>query len=165
MPVALGNVLFVLVAVLSVSLLLLFALSRTVKRLKRNMDVSEDTDYAATLTSLSEASVRHFNPYTDVDWEAPVFTVTKNDPRWVLSTSDPLGSHPWYQSQPLDKRVAIGMWRQANMAKVGTQFEGILVRGLLQVGRGAGGSGLLQQDFRQPDAIRVGGLAGQRAPG
>src|ERR1700736_4549722 len=95
------------------------------------MDVSADTDYAATLASLSEASVRHFNPYTDVDWEAPVFTVTKNDPRWVLSTSDPLGSHPWYQSQPLDKRVAIGMWSQANMAKVGTQFEGILVRGLL----------------------------------
>ena len=60
-----------------------------------------------------------------------MFTVTENDPRWVLSTSDPLGSHPWYQSQPLDKRVAIGMWRQANMAKVGTQFEGILVRGLL----------------------------------
>ncbi|MDT5410451.1 MAG: hypothetical protein QOG14_2671, partial [Mycobacterium sp.] len=120
MPVALGNVFFVLGAVLSVSLLLLFALSRMVKRLKRNMDVSADTDYAATLTSLSEASVRHFNPYTDVDWQAPVFTVTKNDPRWVLSTSDPLGSHPWYQSQPLDKRVAIGMWRQANMAKVGT---------------------------------------------
>ena len=35
------------------------------------MDVSGDSDYAATLTSLSEASVRHFNPYTDVDWEAP----------------------------------------------------------------------------------------------
>ena len=60
-----------------------------------------------------------------------MFTVTNNDPRWVLSAIDPLGSHPWYQAQPLDKRMAIGMWRQANMAKVGTQFEGILVRGLL----------------------------------
>ena len=58
MPVALGNILFVLGAVLSVSLLVLFALSRTVKRLKRSMDVSADTDYAATLTSLSEASVQ-----------------------------------------------------------------------------------------------------------
>jgi hypothetical protein len=131
LPDALGNVLFELGVVLSVAGLILFVLSRTVKRMKRNMDVSADSDYAATLTSLSDASVRHFNPYTDVDWEAPVFTVTENDPRWVLSTSDPLGSHPWYQSQPLEKRVAIGMWRQANMAKVGTQFEGILVRGLL----------------------------------
>ncbi len=49
----------------------------------------------------------------------------------LLDQSDPLGSHPWYQAQPLDKQIAIGMWRQANMAKVGTQFEGILVRGLL----------------------------------
>ena len=54
MPVALGNVLFVLGAVLLVSLLLLFALSRTVKRLKRNMDVSADIDYAATLTLLEK---------------------------------------------------------------------------------------------------------------
>ncbi len=127
LPVTLGILFLVLGAVVSVALLL-FAASR---RLKRNMDVSDDSDYAATLNSLSEASVRHFNPYTDVDWEAPVFTVTENDPRWVLSTSDPLGSHSWYRAQPLEKQVAIGMWRQANMAKVGTQFEGILVRGLL----------------------------------
>jgi hypothetical protein len=130
LPVTLGSLL-VLGAVLSVILLLLLAGFGVVRRLKRNMYVSNDSEYAATLNSLSEASVRHFNPYTDVDWEAPIFSVTENDPRWVLSTSDPLGSQPWYQAQPQDKQVAIGMWRQANMAKVGTQFEGILVRGLL----------------------------------
>lgn len=129
MPVTLATFV-VLGAVLSVSLLLL-AFSGWIKRLKRNMDVRDDTHYAATLTSLSEASVRHFNPFADVDWESPIFSVTENDPRWVLSTSDPLGGHPWYQAQPLDTQVAIGMWRHANMAKVGTQFEGILVRGLL----------------------------------
>ena len=131
MPVALGILLIVLGSVLFVCSLLMFIAYCIAKRLKRSMDVSADTDYKATLATLSEASVRHFNPYTDIDWEAPVFTVTDNDPRWVLSTSDPLGSHPWYRSQPLDKQIAIGMWRQANMAKVGTQFEGILVRGLL----------------------------------
>jgi hypothetical protein len=111
--------------------LLFLAASRMVKRWKRNMDVSGDAEYAATLATLSEASVRHFNPYTDIDWQAPVFSVTENDPRWVLSTTDPLGSHPWYQAQPVHKQIEIGMWRQANMAKVGMQFEGILVRGLL----------------------------------
>jgi len=129
LPVTLATFV-VLGSVLSVSLLLL-AFFGWIRRLKRNMDVRDDTHYAATLTSLSEASVRHFNPFTDIDWEAPTYSVTENDPRWVLSTSDPLGGHPWYQAQPLDTQVAIGMWRHANMAKVGTQFEGILVRGLL----------------------------------
>lgn len=131
MLIALGSICLHLGAVLLVSLLLLLTWTRMVRRWKRNMDVSGDAEYAATLTTLSEASVRHFNPYTDVNWEAPVFSVTQNDPRWALSATDPLGSHPWYQTQPLDKRIAIGMWRQANMAKIGTQFEGILVRGLL----------------------------------
>lgn len=131
MPVTLAICLIVLGAVLLVGAVLTLAFRGAARRLRRNMDLSDDADYVATLTSLSEASVRHFNPYTDVNWEAPIFSVTENDPRWVLSTLDPLGSHPWYQAQPLDKQVAIGMWRQANMAKVGTQFEGVLVRGLL----------------------------------
>jgi hypothetical protein len=131
LPVVLGNICWLLGAVLLVTLLLFVALTRMVKRWKRNMDVSDDAEYVATLSTLSEASARHFNPYTDVDWKAPKFSVTKNDPRWVLPPTDPLGSHPWYRAQPLDKRIAIGMWRQANMAKVGMQFEGILVRGLM----------------------------------
>ncbi|MDT5206965.1 MAG: hypothetical protein QOD34_3601, partial [Mycobacterium sp.] len=76
MPVTLGIVFLVLVAVLSASVFLLGVFFAVSKRLRRNMDVSDDSDYAATLKSLSEASVRHFNPYTDVDWEAPTFSVT-----------------------------------------------------------------------------------------
>ncbi|MGA8329685.1 MAG: diiron oxygenase [Mycobacterium sp.] len=114
-----------------VALGMLFAFTRLVRRWNRNLDISDAADYSATLATLSEASVRHFNPYTDVDWDAPVFSVTQNDSRWTLSPTDPLGSHPWYQAQPLDKQIEIGMWRQANMAKIGTQFEGVLVRGLL----------------------------------
>jgi hypothetical protein len=75
---------------------------------------------------------RNFNPYTDIDWDAPEFAVTDNDIRWVLPATDPLGRHPWYQAQPLDKQIAIGMWRQANVAKVGLHFESILIRGLMQ---------------------------------
>jgi hypothetical protein len=131
LPVVLGNICWLSGTVLLVNLLLLVAWTRTVKRWKRNMDVSDDAEYVATLATLSEASARHFNPYTDIDWKAPEFSVTKNDPRWALPATDPLGGLPWYRAQPLEKQISIGMWRQANMAKVGMQFEGILVRGLM----------------------------------
>ena len=109
------------------------ARTRLVKRWKRNMEVREDTRYVDMLNTLSEGSVRrNFNPYTDIDWDAPQFAVTENDPRWVLPASDPLGRHPWYRAQPLEKQIKIGMWRQANVAKVGLHFESILIRGLMQ---------------------------------
>jgi hypothetical protein len=131
MPVVLGNICWLLGAVLLVSVLL--AGTRGVKRWKRNMDVSDDSHYVETLATLSESSVRrHFDPYTDIDWDAPEFSVTQNDPRWVLSTIDPLGRHPWYKAQPLEKQIAIGMWRQANTAKVSLHLESILIRGLMQ---------------------------------
>ncbi len=109
------------------------ARTRIVRRWKHNMEVSDDHEYVESLATLSEGSVRRkFNPYTDIDWNAPEFAVTKNDPRWVLPSTDPLGRHPWYQAQPLEKQIAIGMWRQANVAKVGLHFESILIRGLMQ---------------------------------
>lgn len=127
MPVVLGNFCWLLGAVL-----LIVACTRMVKRWKRNMDVSDDPEYVATLATLSEASVRrHFNPYTDIDWDAPEFSVSNNDPRWVLSDTDALGRHPWYRKQPLEKQIAIGLWRHANTAKVSLQLESILIRGLM----------------------------------
>jgi hypothetical protein len=104
-----------------------------VKRWSRNMDISDDTCYAETLTTLSEASVRRrFDPYTDISWDAQEFSVTENDPRWVLSASDPLGRQPWYRTQQLEKQIAIGMWRAAHIAKVSLHLESILIRGLMQ---------------------------------
>src|SRR6201995_3872737 len=132
LPVVGGNIVLLLGAVLLAIVLLLAAWMRMVKRWRRNMDVSDDPEYVATLASLSEASVRrHFNPYTDIDWEAPELAVSKDDPRWVLSATDSLGRHPWYQAQPLEKQIEIGMWRHANTAKVSLQLESILIRGLM----------------------------------
>ena len=109
------------------------ARTRTGKRSKLVVDVCNDEEYVGTLDMLSRGSIRrHFNAYTDIDWDAPEFAVTHNDPRWVLASTDPLGRHPWYRSQPLEKQIAIGMWRQANLAKVTLQLESILVRGLMQ---------------------------------
>ncbi len=94
----------------------------------------ERDDFEQLLDDLSDASVRrNFDPYVDIDWDAPHMAVVPNDPRWVLSPeADPIGKSPWYQSLPLEKQIEIGMWRQANVAKVGLQFESILIRGLMQ---------------------------------
>src|SRR6201997_5695768 len=109
------------------------ARTRTVKRWKANMEVGDDQEYVDPLAVLSTGSVRrNFNPYTDIDWDSPEFAVTENDSRWVLPSTDLLGRHPWYTAQPLEKQIAIGMWRQANVAKVGLHFESILIRGLMQ---------------------------------
>ena len=108
------------------------ARTRMVRRWRRNMEVRDDTAYVDMLTTLSEGSVRrNFNPYTDIDWDAPEFAVTSDDKRWILPMSDPLGRHPWYREQPVGAQIAIGQWRQANVAKVGLQFESILIRGLM----------------------------------
>lgn len=109
------------------------AKTRVIRRWRRNMEVRDDVQYTDMLTTLSEGSVRrNFNPYTDIDWDSPEFAVTPNDPRWILPETDPMGGHAWYQSQPVERQIQIGMWRQANVAKVGLHFENILIRGLME---------------------------------
>jgi hypothetical protein len=109
------------------------ARTRIIRRWRKNMDVADDTAYVDTLTTLSEGSVRrNFNPYTDIDWDTPEFAVIPNDERWILPATDPIGQHSWYRSQSRERQIEIGMWRQANVAKVGLHFESILIRGLME---------------------------------
>src|SRR4029079_9476073 len=109
------------------------ARTRMVTRWRRNMDVVDDTEYTDMLTTLSEGSVRrNFNPYTDIDWDSPEVTVVDNDERWILPATDPLGRHPWYQAQPVARQIEIGMWRQANVAKVGLHFEATTISGTME---------------------------------
>jgi hypothetical protein len=109
------------------------AKTKIIRRWRKNMDVIDDTAYVDTLTTLSEGSVRrNFNPYTDIDWNSPEFAVVENDERWILPATDPIGQHAWYQSQSKERQIEIGMWRQANVAKVGLHFESILIRGLME---------------------------------
>ncbi|MGK5557523.1 AurF N-oxygenase family protein [Actinomadura kijaniata] len=92
----------------------------------------EDLAYEKALARLSKASVdKHWEPFRDIPWDDPDFAVDPEDPRWILPASDPLGSHPWYLAQPEGVRARIGLYRQANVAKVGMQFENLLNRGLL----------------------------------
>ncbi len=99
-----------------------------------SLDAQDDELYEEALRMLSEGSVhKHFEPYVDIDWDSPEFAVVPNDRRWILSPStDPLGKHPWYLALPEDKQIAIGMWRQANVAKVGLQFEQLLIEGVIK---------------------------------
>ncbi|MFB8002036.1 diiron oxygenase [Nocardia sp. NPDC056000] len=92
-----------------------------------------DEHYIETLATLSYGSVhKRFDPYVDISWDDPDFAVRADDERWILPPSDPFGAHPWYRALPKERQIYIGMWRQANVAKVGLQFENILIRGLMQ---------------------------------
>ena len=88
--------------------------------------------YEQRLRTLSEASVtQHFDAFLDIDWDHPDFAIDPHDERWILPEADVLGRHPWYQALPKDEQIRIGLYRQANVTKVGLQFEQILVAGLM----------------------------------
>ncbi|RJQ74456.1 diiron oxygenase [Pseudonocardiaceae bacterium YIM PH 21723] len=90
-------------------------------------------DYETELQTLSEGSVNvNFDPFVDIDWDSPEFEIRRDDPRWVLPDYDPLARTAWYRGLPLDQQIEVGLWRQANIAKVGLQFEAILIRGVMQ---------------------------------
>ena len=89
------------------------------------------------LQRLSAASVEHhFDAFADIKWDDPRFAVVPDDERWILPKEFPIGRHPWYQGLSRERQIEIGMGYQAQMCKVGLQFESILMRGVLQwVGR------------------------------
>lgn len=97
-------------------------------------DAGQETGqtYAERLRTLSEASVhQHFDAFVDIAWDDPEYAVDPADPRWKLPAHDALGGHPWYQALPEAEQVRVGLYRQANITKVGLQFEQILISGLM----------------------------------
>lgn len=95
-------------------------------------DRTDTQTYAERLRTLSEASVhQHFDAFVDIDWDHPDFAVDPTDERWILPEADVLGRHPWYKSLPKPEQIRIGLYRQANVTKVGLQFEQILISGLM----------------------------------
>jgi hypothetical protein len=88
--------------------------------------------YEDRLRTLSEASVhQHFDAFLDIDWDHPDFVIDPTDERWILPEADVLGRHPWYQTLPKEEQIRVGLYRQANVTKVGLQFEQILIAGLM----------------------------------
>ncbi|RJQ81180.1 diiron oxygenase [Pseudonocardiaceae bacterium YIM PH 21723] len=90
-------------------------------------------DYETELRTLSEGSVNvHLDPFADIDWDSAEMVIDPKDPRWILPASDPLAGTDWYRNLPQDRQIEVGLWRWANVAKVGLQFEAILIRGMMQ---------------------------------
>ena len=90
-------------------------------------------DYHETLRTLSEASVhQHFDAFLDIPWDDPAYAVDPRDERWILPQEDVLGRHPWYRSLPKERQIEVGLYRQANINKVGLQFEQVLIGGIMQ---------------------------------
>jgi hypothetical protein len=88
--------------------------------------------YEERLRTLSQASVeQHFDAFVDIDWDNPDFAIDPTDERWILPEADVLGRHPWYKALPREEQIRIGLYRQANVTKVGLQFEQVLIAGLM----------------------------------
>jgi hypothetical protein len=94
---------------------------------------ASDRAWLSLLDRLNHQSVhRHFDAYADVDWDSPELELDPEDPRWELSSDDPLGQTSWYRQLPAPTRARIGCDLVASKMKIGLIFESILKRGLLE---------------------------------
>src|SRR6266403_1248865 len=97
----------------------------------------EEEQIAATYQHLlrrlsHQSGVKHFDAYADIDWDADEYRIDPEDPRWELGSDDVLGATAWYRAQPQAARARLGLHLVATKMKVGTQFENVLQRGLLE---------------------------------
>jgi len=94
--------------------------------------VEDRRSYLGVIDRLNKASVdKHWEAYADIPWDDPDHRIDRDDPRWILSADDRLGSTAWYRAQPVEVQARIGLWRVATAMKIGLQFENLLKRGLL----------------------------------
>jgi len=92
----------------------------------------ERESYAQLLSRLSVQSVRkHYDAYTDIEWDAPEMQLAADDPRFEL-LDDSLAKTAWYAEQPQAVRSTIGLTGVVNAMKMGVVFENVLKRGLLE---------------------------------
>ncbi|MBO0681286.1 diiron oxygenase [Mycolicibacterium sp. S2-37] len=94
---------------------------------------SRTDSYFDRVEALSRATTRlRFDPYVDIDWDAPDNALDRNDPRWQLDPeTNPLAATEWYAEQPLQRRIDMGRWITANTLKTTIQFEMMLIRGVV----------------------------------
>jgi hypothetical protein len=101
---------------------------------EETLTAPEASAYQALLDRLNRQSVdRHYEAYTDVDWDGPEMQIDPADPRWELNPDlDPLAATGWYQGLSQEQRARLGLEMVASKMKLGLQFESILKRGLLE---------------------------------
>lgn len=98
-----------------------------------DMDDTLEGQYLERVASLSGATTRRgFDPYVDIDWDAPDNELDRDDPRWRLDPETaPLAFTEWYAQQSPSRQTDMGRWITANTLKVTSQFEMVLIRGVL----------------------------------
>lgn len=95
--------------------------------------LAADATYRALLARLSQQSVaKHYDAYADIPWDDPAHAIDPTDPRFELGPGDPLGATVWYRALPQPERARLGLEMLASFAKIGSQFENALQRGLLE---------------------------------
>ncbi len=94
--------------------------------------VPQHTGYYDTLRTLSEASVeQHFQAFKDIAWDGPDMQIVPGDERLILTDADEIGASDWYKSLPRERQIEVGAYRYAQIAKVGRQFEQVLIAGVM----------------------------------
>ena len=92
-----------------------------------------ERNYQALVGRLSKQSVeKHFNPFTDIDWDHPDLAIDVADPRWAAFAEVMFGRTAWFHSLSEAEQSRLGLYRIAAAMKLGLEFENILKRGLLE---------------------------------
>jgi hypothetical protein len=92
-----------------------------------------DQAWSDLLGRLNRQSVaKHFEAYTDIEWDSDELQLDPEDPRWELPADEPLGGSDWYRSLPAATRARLGCESTASKMKAGLEFESVLKRGLLE---------------------------------
>ena len=101
--------------------------------LARPAEVARDASYPALLARLSEMSVKkQFDPYRDIEWDAPENRIDADDPRLGLHSVHPLAATDWYRGLAPREQIKFGIDTLAQVVKYGIDFEGNLSRGFLR---------------------------------
>ncbi|MDH5675557.1 MAG: diiron oxygenase [Myxococcales bacterium] len=97
------------------------------------VEAGREDAYFALVDRLNAASVRkRFECYRDIEWDAPQMRIDPMDPHWESSRDRGLGKTDWYWSLPETTRREMGLGSVARFMFVGSIFENVLSRGLLQ---------------------------------
>ena len=90
-------------------------------------------EFHDSLRTLSEASVeQNFDAFKDIDWDHPDYAVDPTTHAGCCRASDVLGAHEWYLGLPEDEQIGIGLYRQANVTKVGLAVREVLISGVMK---------------------------------
>jgi hypothetical protein len=99
--------------------------------------LTRSESYSELLGRLNAMSVKkQFDPYRDIEWDAPEHRIDREDPRLRLPSDHPLAATAWYRALSPRQQIRFGIESVAQSLKYGIGFEASLSRGLLLFAQG-----------------------------